>query len=77
MNNGIIDIESDLIRQLSKLGGQKEQGEREREMLSAWIEGTKKTGTLNFMWCVKCSLLNYVYVMLFIKSYSKNYFQAF
>lgn len=41
MNNGIIDIESELVRQLSKLGEQKEQRERN---VSAWIEGTKKQG---------------------------------
>lgn len=74
-NKGAIDTESELLRQLSKLRGRKSRGERERYVHA--LKEHRETGTLGFMRCVKCSVLNYVYVMLFVKSYSKNFFQAF
>lgn len=50
MNNGIIDTESELIRQLSKLGrGWAERAERRGERnVSAWIEGTKRNRDSKF-----------------------------
>lgn len=39
------------------------------------LKAQKETRTLNFMWCVKCSVLNYAYVMLFIKSHTRTSFR--